>query len=124
MEDFYNPIDFSGIVGYPHDISDDVIENLSDFHDYGDACAHVKAFGQCIDDCYDPRIYEDVLMKLISWTLVDGYACDWFHGSNDNEFKTIQDLCMPFWRYLGMIRMKLTMNRLILLWKNGRRRIF
>jgi hypothetical protein len=45
MGTFLKPIDFSGIVGYPHYISEDVIENLSDFHDYGDACAHVRAFG-------------------------------------------------------------------------------
>jgi hypothetical protein len=74
MGTFLKPIDFSGIVGYPHDISEDVIENLSDFHDYGDACAHVRAFGQLIDDWYNPPIYEDVLMKLFSWTLCEGYA--------------------------------------------------
>jgi hypothetical protein len=101
MEDFYNPIDFSGIVGYPRDIFDDFIQNLSDFHDYGDVCAHVNPFGQCIDDWYDPPIYEDVLMKLFSWTLVDGYVCDWFRDSNDNEFKTIRDLRHAFLERFG-----------------------
>jgi hypothetical protein len=29
-----SPIDFSGIVGYPHDISEDVIDNIPDYDDY------------------------------------------------------------------------------------------
>jgi hypothetical protein len=65
-EKFYKPFDFLEIVGYSHDISNDVIENLSDFHNYGDALAHVRAFGQLIDDWLDPPIYEDVLMTLFS----------------------------------------------------------
>jgi hypothetical protein len=28
MDDFYDPIDFSGIVGYPHDRSSDVLKTL------------------------------------------------------------------------------------------------
>jgi hypothetical protein len=28
MGGFWNPIDFSGIVGYPHDISEDAIDNI------------------------------------------------------------------------------------------------
>ena len=39
MDSFYDPIDFSRIVGYPHDISKDVIDNIPDFHDHGDGCA-------------------------------------------------------------------------------------
>jgi hypothetical protein len=89
IKDFYNPLDFSGIVGYPHDISEDVIENLPDFHNYGDASAHIRAFGQCIDEWYDPPIHEDVLMQLFAMTLCEDYAYDWFHDSDDNEFKTI-----------------------------------
>jgi hypothetical protein len=69
---------------------------LFDFHDYGDALAHVRAFGQLIDDCYDPPIYEDVLMELFSWTLFLGYAYDWVHDSEDNTFNTIQDLLHVF----------------------------
>ena len=28
---FFDPIDFSGIVGYPHDISEDAIDNIPVF---------------------------------------------------------------------------------------------
>jgi hypothetical protein len=35
---------FSGIVGYPNFIPEDVIDNSPTFHNGGDACAHVKAF--------------------------------------------------------------------------------
>jgi hypothetical protein len=31
MGGFWNPIDFSGIVGYPHDISEDAIDNIPDY---------------------------------------------------------------------------------------------
>jgi hypothetical protein len=97
------PFDFSRIVGYPHYIPEDFIENLSNFHDYGDACAHVRAFGQLIDDWYNPPIYEDALMKLFSWTLCEGagYACDWFLVHEDNSIKTIRDFLLDvleiFW---------------------------
>jgi hypothetical protein len=45
MDSFYKPIDFSRIVGYPHDLPKIVIENLPDFRNYGDANAHIRAFG-------------------------------------------------------------------------------
>jgi hypothetical protein len=32
-----NPIDFSGIVGYPHDIPEDAIDNIPEFFDHGHA---------------------------------------------------------------------------------------
>jgi hypothetical protein len=31
MDGYHDPIDFSGIVGYPHDISEDVIDNVPDY---------------------------------------------------------------------------------------------
>jgi hypothetical protein len=101
MGGFYCPLDFSGIVGYPRDISEDVIENIPDFHDYGDACAHVRAFGHCIDEWCDPPIYEDVLMKLFFMTLCEEDAYYWFHDSEDNTFKTIRDLLHAFLKRFG-----------------------
>jgi hypothetical protein len=41
MDGFWNPIDFSGIVGYPHDISEDAIDNIPDFFDHTHAGAHI-----------------------------------------------------------------------------------
>jgi hypothetical protein len=95
--------DFSGIVGYPNYIPEDVIENLSNFHDCGDACAHVKAFGKLIDDWYDPPIYEDALMQLFSWTLCEGagYAYNWFLLHEDNSIKTIRDFLHAFLERFG-----------------------
>jgi hypothetical protein len=40
-------------------------------------------------------------MKLFSLTLVEGDAYDWFHDSDDNEFKTIQDLIHAFLERFG-----------------------
>jgi hypothetical protein len=44
MDGFFYPIDFSGIVGYPHDISEDVIDNIPDFYDHDHAGAHIWDF--------------------------------------------------------------------------------
>ena len=49
MDSFFDPIDFSGIVGYPHDISEDVIDNILDFYDHDHAGAHIWAFTKCIE---------------------------------------------------------------------------
>jgi hypothetical protein len=101
MDTFLKPIDFSGMVGYPHDISEDVIENMYDFHNYDDVSAHIRAFGRCIDEWLDPPIYEDVLMKLFYWTLCEGYACDWFLDYEDNTFNTIHGLLHAFLERFG-----------------------
>jgi hypothetical protein len=92
MSYLLKPIDFSGFVGYPHDISEDVIDNLPDYHNYGDASSHIRAFTQCIDEWCDPPIYEDVLMSLFVMTFCEEYAFNWFQDSEDHTFKTIQDL--------------------------------
>jgi hypothetical protein len=101
MGGFYSPIDFSGIVGYPHDISEDVIDNIPDYHNHGDASAHIKAFTRCIDEWCDPPIYEDVLMQLFVMTLCGEWAYDWFHDSKDKKFKTIRDLLHAFLEIFG-----------------------
>jgi hypothetical protein len=101
MRGFYSPIDFSRMVGYPHDISEDVIKNIPDFHNYDDASAHIRAFGRCIDEWCDPPIYEDVLMEFFVMTLVLGYAFDWFHDYEDNTFNTIRDLLHAFLERFG-----------------------
>jgi hypothetical protein len=64
LDKFYNPIDFSEIVGHRPDVPKIVIENFPDFCNYGDANAHIRGFGKCIDEWCDPPIHEDVLMQL------------------------------------------------------------
>ena len=101
MDSFWNPFDFSGIVGYPHDISEDVIDNIPDFYDHDDASTHIRAFTQCIDEWCDPPIYEDVLMQLFVMTFVGERENDWFHDSPDKTFKTIRDLLHAFLNLFG-----------------------
>ena len=79
LDNFFNPIDFSRIFGYPHELPEVAIENLRDFHNNGDANSHIKAFGRCIGEWCDPHIHEDVLTKLFVLTLVEEDAYDWFH---------------------------------------------
>jgi hypothetical protein len=101
MDDFFGPIDFSGIVGYPHDISEDAIDNILDFFDHTHLGAHIWAFTKFIEKWCDPPIYEDVLMRLFVFTLVGERAMYWFHDSPDKTFKTIQDLLHAFLNLFG-----------------------
>jgi hypothetical protein len=89
MDDFYNPIDFSGFVGYPHDISEDVVDNLPDYNNRDDASTHIRAFTRCIQKWCDPPIYEDLLIELFVLTLVGEWSYNWFHDSPDKRFKAI-----------------------------------
>jgi hypothetical protein len=100
MDGFWNPIDFSGIVGYPHDISEDAIDNIPDF-DHAHAGCHIATFTRFISEWCDPPIYEDVLMRLFVFTLVGEWESDWFHDSSDNTFKNIQDLLHAFLNQFG-----------------------
>ena len=97
---FFDPIDFSGIVGYPHDISEDAIDNIPEF-DHTRAEHHVAAFSRFVSEWCNPPIYEDVLMRLFVLTLVGERESDWFHDSPDNTFKSIQDLLHAFLKQFG-----------------------
>ena len=101
MDDFNAPIDFSGFVSYPHYESPDVFENTPDYGDHDDANTHIRAFTKCIDEWYNPPIYEDVLMKLFVVTLDVEKPFNWFHDSPDGRFKTIQGLLRAFLERFG-----------------------
>jgi hypothetical protein len=105
MDNFYDPIDFSRIVGYPHDVSQDVFENTPEYCDHDNANTHIMAFTKCIEKWCDPPIYEDVLMKLFAITLDMERPYYWFHDSPDEKFKTIQDLLHAFLERFGHDRM-------------------
>jgi hypothetical protein len=97
---FFDPIDFSGIVGYPHDISEDAIDNIPEF-DHTHAGAHIVAFTKFINMWCDPPIYEDVLMQLFVFTLVRDREMFWFQDSPDKTFKTIRELLHAFLNMFG-----------------------
>jgi hypothetical protein len=101
MGGFFYPIDFSGIVGYPHDISEDAIDNIPELFDHTHPGAHIWSFTKFIEKWCDPPIYEDVLMRLFVFTLVNERTMYWFHDSPDNTFKTIQDLLHAFLNLFG-----------------------
>jgi hypothetical protein len=103
MSELTKPFDFSEIVGYLNDIPEDVVDNVLEFHEGGDACTHVKAFWKLIDDWHDSPICEDALMLLFSWTLLEGQgsACDWFLIHKDKSIKTIWDFLHDFLEIFG-----------------------
>jgi hypothetical protein len=101
MDDFNAPIDFSGFVGYPHYESSEVFENIPDYGDRDDANTHIRAFTKCIDEWYNPPIYEEVLMKSFAVTLDVEKPFNWFHDSPDGRFKTIQGLLHSFLKRFG-----------------------
>jgi hypothetical protein len=103
MSELTKPLDFSEIVGYPNRIPEDVVDTVLKFHEGGDACAHIKAFWNLIDDWDDTPIHEDALMSLFSWTLLEGQgsACDWFLIHKDKSIKTIRDFLHDFLERFG-----------------------
>jgi hypothetical protein len=105
MSSITRPFDFSEIVGCPNYIPENVIDNVDEFgfHEGGDACAHVKAFWNLIDDWDDTPIHEDALMSMFSWTLLEdqGSACDWFLMHNDKSIKNIRDFLHDFLERFG-----------------------
>jgi hypothetical protein len=100
MGGFFDPIDFSGIVGYPHDISEDAIDNIPEWR-HGHAGDHIVIFTKFIEKWCDPPIYEDVLMQLFVFTLVRDREMFWFQDSLDKSFKTIQELLHAFLDMFG-----------------------
>ena len=101
MDDFYNPIDFSKIIGYPHELPEATIENSLAFRNGDNVNSHIKVFWQCINKWCDAHIHEYVLMKLFAMPLEGEYAYDWFHDSEDYKFKTIQGLIHGFSKRWG-----------------------
>jgi hypothetical protein len=103
MSSITRPFDFSEIVGYPNHIPENVLDNVFGFHDDDDACAHIKAFWNLIDDWDDTHIHEDALMQLFSWTLLEdqGSACYWFLMQDDKSIKTIRDFLHDFLERFG-----------------------
>jgi len=105
MSSITRPFDFSEIVGCPNYIPENVIDNVDEFgfHEGGDACAHIKAFWNLIDDWDDTPIHEDALMSMFSWTLLEdqGSACDWFLMHNDKSIKNIRDFLHDFLERFG-----------------------
>jgi hypothetical protein len=100
MDKFFDPIDFSGIVGCPHDISEDAIDNIPEFNQTH-AGAHIVAFTKFINMWCDPPVYEDVHMQLFVFTLVRDREMFWFQDSPDKSFKTIRELLHAFLDMFG-----------------------
>jgi hypothetical protein len=66
MDGFWNPIDSSGIVGFPHDIPEDVIDNIPEFFDHNHPGADIVELSpSLLSEWCDPPIHEDVLMQII-----------------------------------------------------------
>jgi hypothetical protein len=105
MSEITRPFDFSEIVGCPNYIPENVLDNVYEFgfHEDGDACAHIKAFWNLIDDWDDTPIHEDALMSMFSWTLLEdqGSACDWFLMHNDKSIKNIRGFLHDFLERFG-----------------------
>jgi hypothetical protein len=105
MSSITRPFDFSEIVGCPNYIPENVLDNVYvfGFHEDGDACAHIMAFWNLIDDWDDTPIHEDALMSMFSWTLLEdqGSACDWFLMHDDKSIKNIRDFLHDFLERFG-----------------------
>ena len=89
MANLFKPLDFSAIVGYPHQIHDKSIEKVPSF--YGNysitAKSHLFSFTQCYNKWWHNVNYEDVKMMLFTLSL-EADAFEWFTNLDDNGIKT------------------------------------
>ena len=87
----YAPLDFSAIVGAPHDVPDKALERLPSFT--GDNAVSVKSHLQAFESVmlrFAPN-HADVHMRLFVLSL-GGDALDWFRGLAANSYKTLKEL--------------------------------
>ena len=71
MGDLFKPLDFTAIVGYPHQIPDKSIKKVPSFHgnDVITAKSHLLFFAQCYANrCHNVN-FEDVKMRLFALSL-------------------------------------------------------
>jgi hypothetical protein len=104
MDDYFSPLDFSTINGYPHAIPEKAIEKLPSFqgNNVVTAKSHIKVFSLCINKWCSGATHnhQDIKMKLFSLSLEED-ASDWFSSLDDNKYSTIKDLIDGFMERWG-----------------------
>jgi len=99
MDDYFSPLDFSAINGYPHAILEKEIEKLPSFqgNNVVTAKSHIKVFSLCINKRCSGATHnhQDIKMKLFALSLEE-YAFDWFSSLYDNKYSTIKDMIDGF----------------------------
>ena len=86
MGDLFKPLNFTDIVGYPHQIPDKAIEKVPYFHgnDAITAKSHLLFFTQCYAKWCHNVNFEDVKMRLLALYL-EADAFEWFTNLADNS---------------------------------------
>ena len=97
MGDLFKPLDFTTIVGYPHQIPDKAIEKVPSFHgnDSIIAKSHQLFFPQCYSKWCHNVNFEDVKMGLFALSLEAG-ALEWFSNLVYNNIKTFTEFETTF----------------------------
>ena len=99
MDDYFSPLDFSNINGYPHAILEKSIEKLPSFprNNAITVKAHIKEFSLCINKWCSGAAHnhQDIKMKLFAISLEED-ASDWFSSLDDDKYATITDLIDGF----------------------------
>ena len=92
MGTLFKPLDYSVVIGQPHNIPDKAIEKIPSFHgnDVVTAKSHLLGFTQCYNKwCHNMNL-EDIKMRLFTLSLkVDAF--EWFTSLDDNGIKTFKD---------------------------------
>ena len=97
MGDLFKPLDFTAIVGYPHQILDKAIEKVPSFNgnDVITAKSHLLFFVQCYAKWRHNVNFEDVKMRLFALSLeVDAF--EWFSNLVDSSIKTFTEFKTAF----------------------------
>jgi hypothetical protein len=99
MDNFFSPIVFREMTGYPHDIPEKEIEKLPTFQGNNAVTAkkHIKSFQLCIRKWCNgnAHIHTNVKMRLFSLSLEEDFFY-WFVGQYDNKFNTLNELVNAF----------------------------
>ena len=97
MDDYFSPLDFSAINGYPQAIPEKPLDKLSYFQGNNAISAkiHIRAFTHCVHKWCGNVSNEYVKMKLFVLSLEED-ALDWFSDFVDNKFKIIKELIGAF----------------------------
>ena len=92
MGTLFKPLDYSAVIGQPHNIPDKAIEKVPSFYgnDAITAKSHLLAFSQCYNKWCHNVNDEDVKMRLFALSLeVDAF--EWFTSLDDDGIKTFQE---------------------------------
>ena len=97
MGTLFKPLDYSAVIGKPHNIPDKSIEKVPSFHgnDVITAKSHLLSFTQCYNKWCHNVNHDDVKMRLFALSL-EADAFKWVTSFDFNDMKTFKEFGTAF----------------------------